>query len=166
MRAMLSLRLKRARRWRFEEPRWALVHPLAVLKVDGAEGRRTLLGYAENISCGGMMIGTVWPKEVGSRLRIEFALPEPADLVARCTCKVIWARPHSADPEKPGMGLQFLDLPAPMALGIESLFEEDRGPQAPPCRTWSEYHQAWIPWTPRAPRADAARSASRSRSDT
>ncbi len=139
------------RKWRFEEPRWTLSHPLAVLVVDTAQDRRTLLGYAENISCGGMMIGSVWPKEVGSRLEVEFALPEPADLVVRCTCEVVWARPHSVDPNKPGMGLKFLDLPGSMACGIESLFEGDQGPQTPSSRTWSEYDHAWIPWTPRAP---------------
>ena len=148
---MLSLRARRTRGYRFEEPRWTLAHPFPVLKVDDLEGRRTLLGYAENVNCGGMMIGTVWPKEVGSRFRVEFALPEPADLVVRCTCEVVWARPHSADPNRPGMGLSFLDLTAPMIHGIEALFEADQDRQAPR-RTWSEYDREWIPWTPRTPR--------------
>ena len=141
----------KGRAWRFEETRWSLPHPLAVLLVDGAQDRRTLLGYASNISCGGMMIGTVWPKKVGRRLQVEFALPEPADLVVRCTCEVTWARPHSADPIKPGMGLRFLDLPCPTARSIESLFEGDASLRARPCRTWSEYDHEWIRWTHRAP---------------
>ena len=142
----------KGRKWRFEESRWALQHPLAVLNVVEAEDRRTLLGYAENISCNGMMIGTVWPKQPGSRLLVEFALPEPADLVVRCTCEVIWARPHSADPNKPGMGLEFLELPGSAARSIESLFGEDRGPAAEACRTWSEYDGAWISWRSQGPR--------------
>jgi hypothetical protein len=142
----------RGRKWLFEEPRWSLSHPLAVLRVGGTGNRRTLLGYAENISCNGMMIGSVWPKEVGSRLQVEFALPAPADLVVQCTCEVIWARPHSVDPNKPGMGLKFLDLPGPTACSIESLCDGDRSSETPACRTWSDYDQAWIPWTPPASR--------------
>ena len=140
------------RKWRFEAPRWQLTHPLPVLNVGGAGDRRTLLGYAENISSGGMMIGTVWPKPVGRRLEIEFALPDPADLVARCSAEVVWARPHRVDPDRPGMGLEFLDLPGATARAIEALFESEGGPYDRPCRTWSEYDGEWIPWTPRAPR--------------
>ncbi len=142
----------KGRRWRFEEPHWTLLHPLAVLNVGGTEERRTLLGYAENISCNGMMIGSVWPKKVGSHLQVEFALPEPADLVVRCACEVVWARPHSADPDRPGMGLSFLDLPESAACSIESLHAGEQAQGAPAGRTWSEYDQAWIPWTPQAPR--------------
>lgn len=139
------------RKWQFEAPRWTLAHPLPVLNVGGDGGRRTLLGYAENISCGGMMIGTVWPKPAGTLLEIEFALPAPADLVAHSACEVVWARPHSADPDKPGMGLRFLDLPGDAARAIESLFDGEQGSHSRPRRTWSEYDREWIPWTPRAP---------------
>ena len=132
----------------FEEPRRRLAHPLVVLNVAG--DRHTLLGYAENISRHGMMIATLWPRQPGSELEVEFALPEPVDLVVRCTCKVAWARPHSVDPNKPGMGLAFHELPESAAAGIESLCNESKTIETPACRTWSEYDQAWIPWNSQA----------------
>ncbi len=143
------------RQWAFEERRRSLPHRLAVLKVDAPEDRHTLLGYAESITRTGMMIGTVWPKRVGSRHLVEFALPDPADLVVRCTCRVAWARPHSEDRQKPGMGLEFLDLPEPVADRIDSLWQGDARPPARVRRTWSEFDHAWIPWRP--PRAAEAR---------
>lgn len=97
-----------------------------------------------------MMIGTVWPKEVGSRLLIEFALPAPADLVVRCGCEVVWARPYSVDRRRPGMGLEFLELPESAAEGIDSLWRTGHPPDAPASRTWSEFDHAWIAWTPRS----------------
>lgn len=138
----------------FEDPRWRLPHPIAVLTIDRTLDRRTLLGYAENMSRGGMMIGTISPKAVGSRHRVEFALPGPSDVVVRCSCRVAWARPFSVDPERPGMGLELLDLPESVAAAIDALWENGRRPEAPACRTWSEFDRAWIPWTPRiaAPR--------------
>lgn len=133
----------------FEDPRWDLLHPLAVLKVDGHTGRRTLLGYAENISKRGMMIGSVWPKEVHSRHQIEFALPAPIDLVVRCDCEVVWSRPYSVDSEKPGMGLEFQELSELAADGIEAVWRAGSPPNAPASRTWSDFDHAWIAWTPR-----------------
>ena len=157
--AMLPLRRTRSspkgaqgRQWPFEEARWSLPHPLAIMNAGGSQDRQTLLGYAENISRHGMMIGTVWPKEPDSRLQVEFALPEPADLVVRCSCRVVWARPHSVDANRPGMGLEFLDLPDTVADRIDSLWQGDRQPEAPACRTWSEYDHAWVARTPRASR--------------
>lgn len=136
----------------FDDGSWSLPHPLAVLNVAGAGDRHTLLGYAENISRHGMMIGTVWPKEVDRELEIEFALPEPVDLVVRCICRVAWARPHSIDPNRPGMGLEFIELPESVADRIESLRETRQMPESAACRTWSEFDQAWIPWARQAPR--------------
>ncbi len=133
----------------FEDPRWNLPHPLAILRVDVRSERRTLLGYAEYISPEGMMIGTVWPKEVGSRHRVEFALPAPADTVVRCNCEVVWARPYSVDRQRPGMGLEFVAPPESVAESIESLWRAGHAPDAPPTRTWSEFDRKWIDWTPR-----------------
>ncbi len=136
----------------FEEPRWRLARPLTILKVDGLGGRHTLLGYAENISRNGLMIGTVSPKEVGSLHEIEFALPSPADLVVRCRCKVVWARRYSAGGREPGMGLEFLDLSASAAESIDSLWGDEHPPEAPATCTWSDFERAWVPWAPRRAR--------------
>ncbi len=141
---------RRSRDLPFEEPRWRLARPLTILKVDGLGGRHTLLGFAENLSRGGMMIGSISPKEVGSRHQIEFALPAPSDLVVRCSCRVAWARPYSAAGREPGMGLEFLDLPESAAEGIDALWESARPPEAPARCTWSDFDRAWIPWTPRS----------------
>ena len=136
----------------FEEPRWRLARPLTILKVDGHGGRHTLLGYAENVSRGGLRIGTVSPKEVGSLHEIEFALPSPADLVVRCRCRVVWARRYSAGGREPGMGLEFVDLPESVADGIDSLWGDEHPPESPATCTWSDFERAWVPWAPRRAR--------------
>jgi Tfp pilus assembly protein PilZ len=137
------------RRVSLEEPRWNLNHPLAVLKVVGE--RRTLLGYAENLSRKGMMIGSISPKAVGARYEVEFALPDPEDLVVRCTCRVAWARPYSKSSQTPGMGLEFLDLPDDLAARIESMLWRNGKPSRKAAmRIWSEFDHEWIRWRPQA----------------
>lgn len=138
-----------SRRWSLEEARWNLSHPLAVLKVVGE--KRTLLGYAENISRRGMMIGSISPKAVGSRYEVEFALPDPEDLVVRCSCRVAWSRPYSKSTETPGMGLEFLDLPEELAARIESMLWRNGQPSRKAAmRIWSEFDREWIRWRPQA----------------
>jgi hypothetical protein len=141
-----------------EEPRWNLNHPLAVLKVVG--DRRTLLGYAENLSRRGMMIGSISPKSVGSRYEVEFALPDPEDLVVRCSCRVAWSRPYSKDTTTPGMGLEFLDLPDEVGARIESTLWRTCEPNRNGAiRIWSDFDHEWIRWTPAAAREKAKQRA-------
>jgi uncharacterized protein (TIGR02266 family) len=99
--------------------------PITVLQADCTDGHKTFFGYAKNLSKGGMMIGTVNPREPGSRFWVEFPLPEPVNRVARCHCEVVWQRCYSREHRyDPGMGLRFLDLPDDMAEAIDAWVQE------------------------------------------
>ena len=93
-----------------ERQRAELDKPLVVLNANENEGPRTLFGYAKNISRGGMMIGSLNPKEPGSRYDLEFALPGTVKRLGRCYCEVVWKRSLADKAHAPGMGLKFLEL--------------------------------------------------------
>ena len=102
------------------DARIPLAAPITVLKTDGNGGPKTFFGYAKNISRGGMMIGATRPKEPGTRYTLEIPLPEPLNIVATCTCEVVWKRDWSKQKcHEPGMGLRFLDLPEDIASAID-----------------------------------------------
>ena len=86
--------------------------PLIILNIINAGGSKTFFGYGKNISLGGVFIGTVNPREVGARFRLEIPLPAPILKVVQCECEVVWNRQFSKESTlEPGMGLKFLDLP-------------------------------------------------------
>ena len=100
--------------------------PITVLKTDGNGGPKTFFGYAKNISSSGMMIGATSPKEPGSRFLLEIPLPEPLNMVATCTCEVVWKRDWEKKKcHEPGMGLRFVDLPEEVASAIETWVERE-----------------------------------------
>lgn len=87
--------------------------PLIVEKIPCGDGRKTLFGYAKNISCGGLFIATVKPREPGEEFTIELTLPTNPRHTLRSRCVVVWKRLFQRkDPNEPGMGLRFLDLEA------------------------------------------------------
>ena len=103
-----------------------LRQPLTVLKATNNTGPKTLFGYACNISRSGMLISTINPRKPGSRYEVEFALPRPANVVARCECEVVWKRTWAKeDRHRPGMGLRFLDLSEEAAAAIEEWVERE-----------------------------------------
>lgn len=103
-----------------------LRQPLTVLKATNNSGPKTLFGYASNISRSGMLISTINPRKPGAKFEVEFALPEPANVVARCNCEVVWKRTWAKeDAHRPGMGLRFLDLPEETAAVIEQWVERE-----------------------------------------
>jgi uncharacterized protein (TIGR02266 family) len=103
-----------------------LRQPLTVLKATNNSGPKTLFGYACNISRSGMLISTINPRKPGSRYEVEFSLPEPANVVARCECEVVWKRTWAKeDRHRPGMGLRFLDLSEEAAAAIEEWVERE-----------------------------------------
>jgi len=105
--------------------RQALRAPITVLQADCTDGHKTFFGYAKNLSRGGMMIGTISPREPGSRFWVEFPLPDPVNRVARCHCEVVWQRRYSREHRyDPGMGLRFLDLPVDLADAIDEWVRE------------------------------------------
>ncbi len=104
-----------------------LLHaPITVLRTDGNGGPKTFFGYAKNISRSGMMIGATCPKEPGSRFLLEIPFPEPVNVVATCTCEVVWKREWAKQKQlEPGMGLRFVDLPEEIASAIDSWLQRE-----------------------------------------
>lgn len=86
--------------------------PMIILNIINASGNKSFFGYGKNISLGGMFIGTVNPRETGTRFRLEIPLPAPILKVVQCECEVVWNRQFSRESTlEPGMGLKFLDMP-------------------------------------------------------
>ena len=84
--------------------------PLMVLEVKGEHGNRVFLGYAENISQGGLFVSGKTPLTVGERFPVEFILPDKKTKV-QCTCEVVWKRSYGKnDLIAGGMGIKFVDL--------------------------------------------------------
>ena len=67
-------------------------------------------GLTENVSEGGLFVATHQLRPIGSRVRVELALPG-IEQVLRVKCEVRWVRLYNeASDTSPGMGLMFLDL--------------------------------------------------------
>ena len=68
-------------------------------------------GFSENISEGGLFVATHDYKGIGSRMTIQFSIPD-GDSPIDVECVVRWVREYNPSlPDMiPGMGLQFLDL--------------------------------------------------------
>lgn len=97
------------------------VRHLIIEKVTDETGK-TFLGYAKNMSLGGIFVSTVKPKPIDFRLVISFKIPE-SDTIVSCEARVSWVRDF--DPENridPGMGLEFLSLDSESRDSIESWF--------------------------------------------
>lgn len=104
-----------------ENNRKHLRAPLIVLRVTLDDGRKSLFGYAKNISRGGLFIASVNPKEPGSRFQVEIALPPPIGRTVQCGCEVVWKRHFSQKSDlEPGMGIRFLELPDEAASEIDA----------------------------------------------
>ncbi|MCM2265605.1 MAG: PilZ domain-containing protein [Desulfuromonadales bacterium] len=94
--------------------------PLIVEKLPCGDGRKTLFGYARNISCGGVFIATVSPRETGEQFDLQVTFPPPEPFVLKCRCEVVWKRRFQRGGKfEPGMGLRFLDLPEESCAALE-----------------------------------------------
>lgn len=81
------------------------------LGVDYQYGNCTGAAKTLNLSEGGMFIVMPDPPAVGTRVHLEFALPDGEPWEA--TAEVVWIRtPGEQHPYPPGMGVQFVELPA------------------------------------------------------
>lgn len=102
--------------------------PLIILNIINAGGNKTFFGYGKNISLGGVFIGTVNPRELGDRFRLEIPLPAPILKVVQCECEVVWNRQFSKGSSlEPGMGLKFLDMPESDAEAIDRWVRHHNG---------------------------------------
>jgi len=94
--------------------------PMIVEKLPCGDGHNTFFGYARNLSCGGMFIATVNPREPGEQFDLTVRLPPAAGLTLSCRCEVVWRRNFERGGKyPPGMGLRFLDLPQEAAILLE-----------------------------------------------
>ena len=85
--------------------------PLIVEKVPCEDSKKTVFGYAKNISSGGLFISTVNPRRPGERFIIELTLPTPGRPTIQSACEVVWCRHYERKQRhEPGMGLKFCEL--------------------------------------------------------
>lgn len=69
-------------------------------------------GLTENLSEGGLFIATLAPGRIGATIELELALPDGGPPIA-VGAVVRWIRGgEDGDVPAPGMGVQFIDLPA------------------------------------------------------
>jgi uncharacterized protein (TIGR02266 family) len=105
--------------------RKALRNPLLILKVTDPHERKTLFGYAKNISRGGLFITSINPREPGERFWIRFEIPSAA-IQVECECEVVWNRKYKAKVKKDaGYGVRFIDLPPTLSSAIETWVQKN-----------------------------------------
>jgi Tfp pilus assembly protein PilZ len=107
--------------------RTRLRFPILVTQVKMGEDRKYFFGYAKNISCSGLFVQTISPKEVGETFSIEFIVPG-TEITIKCQCRVVWNRKFTVTGKyEPGMGLTFDDLPEEMADKIDAWIRGQAG---------------------------------------
>jgi len=89
--------------------RYWLPSPLLVLEVKGKGYDRIFLGYAENLSLGGLMMSTPKRLKPGDQFPVEFVLPDRKTTVS-CTCEVVWKRDGQPGSPPTGVGLRFVGV--------------------------------------------------------
>ena len=95
--------------------------PLVVMEVQGKQGDRIFLAYANDISEGGLSLTTENRLKVGDRIPIEMLLPDNKTKVS-CTAEVVWKREIMKDGIiSQGVGVRFLDLEAAKKKAIGKL---------------------------------------------
>jgi len=89
--------------------RYWLPSPLLVLEVKGKGYERIFIGYAENLSLGGLMLSTPKRLKPGDQFPVEFVLPDRKTTVS-CTCEVVWKRDNQPGSPPTGVGLRFVGV--------------------------------------------------------
>lgn len=109
--------------------RYWLPSPLLVLQVKGKGYDRIFLGYAENLSLGGLMMSTPKRLKPGDHFPVEFVLPDRKTTVS-CTCEVVWRRGNQPDASPAGVGLRFKGV-GPAARKVLDQWVRREGKQLP-----------------------------------
>ncbi|GAB4295834.1 MAG: hypothetical protein Kow0090_10870 [Myxococcota bacterium] len=97
--------------------------PVPVLD-DGGDSDGALIGYAKNISAGGVFVKTTSPSSPGRVIKMRLDVPG-SGISVRCTGEVVWNR--QKDPYSPydsGMGIKFLDLDEKLKAAIDNYVRE------------------------------------------
>jgi uncharacterized protein (TIGR02266 family) len=100
---------RKARQFVSRDRRYWLPSPLLVLEVKGKGYDRIFLGYAENLSLGGLMLSTPKQLKPGDQFPVEFVLPDRKTTVS-CTCEVVWKRGNKPGAPPAGVGLRFVGV--------------------------------------------------------
>lgn len=101
--------------------RFSFKLPVPVIN-DNAEGE--LIGYAKNISAGGVFIKTTTPSKPGETVKMKLTVPG-SNISVHCVGKVVWHR--FKDPYTPydsGMGLIFIDLDEKLRAALDNYVRE------------------------------------------
>ena len=85
--------------------------PILVTHVTARSEGQIFFGYAKNISCTGLFIQSINPKNPGDQFEVEFSLPGD-DKVISSHVVVVWNQGYTKHLVKspPGMGLKFLGI--------------------------------------------------------
>jgi uncharacterized protein (TIGR02266 family) len=109
--------------------RYLLPSPLLVLEVKGKGYERIFIGYAENLSLGGLMMSTPKRLKPGDQFPVEFVLPDRKTTVS-CTCEVVWKRGDQPGVPQVGVGLRFVGV-GPAARKVLDQWVRREGKQLP-----------------------------------
>jgi uncharacterized protein (TIGR02266 family) len=120
---------RRSRPFVPRDRRYWLPSPLLVLEVKGKGYERIFLGYAENLSLGGLMLSTPKRLKPGDQFPVEFVLPDRKTTVS-CTCEVVWKRDNEPGAPPAGVGLRFVGV-GPAARKVLDQWVRREGKQLP-----------------------------------
>jgi uncharacterized protein (TIGR02266 family) len=98
--------------------------PILVTHVTARSEGQIFFGYAKNISCRGMFIQSINPKDTGEQFEVEFSLPGDDELISSHVV-VVWNQGYTKGLTKssPGMGLKFLSINPAFSEKIERWVE-------------------------------------------
>lgn len=97
----------------------------ACVEVSMTSENNFFSGFTSDMSEGGVFVATYEVLPVGTRVRFDFKLGKGS---LSCEGEVRWVREPSPYLEgvSPGMGLRFVDLPAPVEHAINDFIAEHR----------------------------------------
>lgn len=88
-----------------------------VTQIRTMVGERMLVGYSKNISTGGIFIESETPAEKGTELALRFKLRPEEEIMEARAVVAYWVPGE-------GLGLRFVDLPAPLRQRLEDFVNE------------------------------------------
>lgn len=101
--------------------------PFLVLEVKGKKYNEVFLGYAQDLSLGGVFLKAANSFKTGERFPIEFVLPDNKTRI-QCMGEVVWkTRLDQTNGLTEGMGLRFADLNSESREALDRWIEQRRG---------------------------------------
>jgi len=106
--------------------------PFLVLEVKGKKYNEVFLGYAQDLSLGGLYLKAANSFKTGERFPIEFILPDNKTKI-QCMGEVVWKTwpDQTGEPAEgvgaEGVGLRFADLDSESREALDRWIEQRRG---------------------------------------